>query len=237
MTLLPTATSEDEKRRGAPVAVLPIGSFEQHGACLPLVTDTIVACAIAERVAATYDLFLLPPVTVSCSHEHSAWAGTVSISHTTLTAIITDVMVSLRRSGTMRIALVNGHGGNYVLSNIVQEANVDGVAATLFPTRDDWAAARMAASLASGGHDDMHGGELEVSLLRHVRPELVRAGVEETDHEARDRSLLLVHGMAGYTASGVIGMPSAGSAEKGRMILDSLVGAFKEHLDVLTADL
>lgn len=237
MTLLPTATSEDEKRRAAPVAVLPIGSFEQHGAFLPLATDTVVACAIAERVAATYGLFLLPPVTISCSHEHSAWPGTVSISHTTLTAIVSDVLASLRRSGPTRLALVNGHGGNYVLSNIVQEANVDGAAMTLFPTRDDWAAARRAAGLISDGHDDMHGGELEVSLLRHVRPELVRAGVEETDHEAGDRKLLLVHGMAAYTSSGVIGMPSAASAEKGRMILDSLVGAFKEHLDVLTADM
>src|SRR5213076_1611453 len=147
MTLLPTATSEDEKRRAAPVAVLPVGSFEQHGPSLPLTTDTIVACAIAERIAAAYDLFLLPPITISCSQEHNGWPGTVSISHTTLTAVITDVMASLRRTGPARLALVNGHGGNYVLSNIVQEANVDGPTMTLFPTRDDWAVARGAAGL------------------------------------------------------------------------------------------
>jgi creatinine amidohydrolase len=41
--------------------------------------------------------------------------------------------------------------------------------------------------------------------------------------------------MAAYTQSGVIGMPSEGSAKKGRMILDSLVGGFKEHLDALSA--
>lgn len=236
MTLLPTTTSDDERRRAAPVAVLPVGSFEQHGAFLPLATDTIVACAVAERLAAAYDLFLLPPVTISCSHEHSAWAGTVTISHTTLTAIVTDVMASLRRSGPARLALVNGHGGNYVLSNIVQEANVDGPVMTLFPTRDDWSAARRAAGLVSDGHDDMHAGELEVSLLRHVSPETVRRGVEETDYQAGDRKLLLVHGMAGYTSSGVVGTPSAGSADKGRMILESLVGSFKEHLDALTAN-
>jgi creatinine amidohydrolase len=117
MTLLPTATSEDEARRAARIAVLPVGSFQQHGGHLPLVTDTVVACAIAARLVAAYDLFLLPPVTMSCSHEHSSWPGTVSISHTTLTAVVTDVYASLRRSGVERLVLVNGHGGNYVLSN------------------------------------------------------------------------------------------------------------------------
>ncbi|XVU26103.1 creatininase family protein [Actinoplanes sp. CA-054009] len=235
MNLLPAATSDDEGRRAARVAVLPVGSFEQHGDYLPLATDTMVACAIAERVAAAYDLFLLPPVTISCSHEHSAWPGTVSISHTTLTAVITDVFASLRRSGVERLALVNGHGGNYVLSNVVQEANVGGPVMTLFPARDDWSAAREAAGLTSDGHADMHAGELEVSILRHVAPELVREGVETSDHLADDRKLLLVRGMAGYTQSGVIGVPSAGSADKGRMVLESLVGTFKEHLDALIA--
>jgi creatinine amidohydrolase len=234
MTLLPTATSDDERRRGAKVAVLPIGSFEQHGTYLPLVTDTVVACSIAERIAATYDLFLLPPVTISCSHEHSAWPGTVSISHATLTAIIGDVFGSLRQSGIDRLALVNGHGGNYVLSNVVQEANVVGPTMTLFPTREDWNSARQAAGLASSGHDDMHAGELEASVLLHVAPELLKPGVEESDHHASGRKLLLVHGMAAYTKTGVIGTPSSGNANKGRMVLDSLAATFKEHLDALT---
>ncbi len=235
MTLLPTATSEDERLRAARIAVLPIGSFEQHGAHLPLITDTVVACTIAERVTAAYDLFLLPPVTISCSHEHSAWPGTVSIGHTTLTAIVNDVRASLRRSGIERLALVNGHGGNYVLSNVVQEANVSGPVMTLFPTREDWAVARTAAGMATDGHDDMHAGEIEVSVLRRIAPDLVRPGVEDSDHHAGDRKLLLVHGMAAYTRSGVIGAASEGTADKGRLVLDCLVGLFKQHLDALTA--
>ena len=39
--LLPTTTTADEKTRGAKCAVLPVGSFEQHGDYLPLVTDTV----------------------------------------------------------------------------------------------------------------------------------------------------------------------------------------------------
>ena len=75
--LLPSDTTEEARARAADVAVLPIGSFEQHGAHLPLVTDTVVACAIAHEIAAAHPVRLLPPVTVSCSHEHAAWPGTV----------------------------------------------------------------------------------------------------------------------------------------------------------------
>ncbi|WP_433299181.1 creatininase family protein [Actinoplanes sp. CA-030573] len=169
------------------------------------------------------------------SATRSAWPGTVSISHTTLTAIISDVLGSLRQSGIGQLALVNGHGGNYVLGNIVQEANVERPTMTLFPAREDWNSAREAAGLASTGHDDMHAGELEVSVLRHVAPELLKPGVEDSDHHASERKLLLVHGMAAYTETGVIGAPSNASADKGRMILDSLTATFKEHLDALTA--
>jgi len=133
-----TATSRDERERGARVAVLPVGSFEQHGDFLPLITDTLVASVIAGRLSTEYGLFLLPPVTLSCSHEHTGFAGTVSISAKTLIAVVTDVAESLHRSGIDRLAIVNGHGGNYVLSNIVQQANVGGPWMTLFPGRTEW---------------------------------------------------------------------------------------------------
>ncbi|GGJ88290.1 creatinine amidohydrolase [Pilimelia anulata] len=233
MDLISTATSADEAQRASDVAVLPIGSFEQHGEHLPLATDTIIASSIANAVAAAYGLFLLPPITISCSHEHSAWPGTLSISHRTLSAMINDIADSLRRSGVHRLALVNGHGGNYVLSNIVQEANIARPAMTLFPTRDDWHAARAAAGLASTSHDDMHGGELEVSILRHVIPKLAPHSVDEDDHLSGERSLLLVHGMAAYTKSGIIGQPSLATAAKGEALLASLVRGFSTHLDAL----
>ena len=50
--LFPLATTADEQRRGAEVAVLPVGSFEQHGAHLPLATDTVIAATLAKAVAA-----------------------------------------------------------------------------------------------------------------------------------------------------------------------------------------
>lgn len=232
MNLWTTATSLDEDQRDSSVALLPVGSFEQHGAHLPLTTDTIVASAIAKEVADRYELLLLPPVTISCSHEHVGWAGTVSISAATLIAVVTDVAESLRQSGIDRLVLVNGHGGNYVLSNVVQEANVHSRRMALFPGRHDWDEARRHAGLETTGHDDMHAGEIETSVLLHTAPETVRYGFGEADH-VNERRFLLTLGMRGYTRSGVIGRPSAATATKGEAVLDSLAECFAATLAVI----
>ena len=110
--LVPLTTMAQVRHQRPGVAVLPVGSFEQHGPSLPLATDTIVAVAIANRLAASYNVLLLPAVTMSCSHEHAAWPGTVSLRHTTVTAIIDDVVHSLAAQGIRKLAIVSGHGGN-----------------------------------------------------------------------------------------------------------------------------
>jgi creatinine amidohydrolase len=230
--LLTGATSRDVADRAAEVAVLPVGSFEQHGDHLPLITDTVVASVVARRVSEAYDLFLLPPLTVSCSHEHARWRGTVSISATTLYAVVHDIRESLRRSGVRTLVLVNGHGGNHVLRNVVQEASVAGPEMGVFPSRSDWESARAAGGLATSGHDDMHAGELETSILLYAAPELVRRGA--TDVAVPERPHLLSLGMSAYTSSGVIGRPSLGTADKGRAVVASLVGSFGELLAAVT---
>lgn len=233
MNFLPTSTSTEEAARGARIAVLPVGSFEQHGRHLPNATDTIVACAIAEGITERYNLMLLPPVSIACSHEHSGFAGTVSISAVTLHQVVRDIQASLERQGVHKLVLVNGHGGNYVLGNVVQEANVGDRRMALFPHRDDWAHARKAGGLVTDSHEDMHGGELETSILLHVAPDLVRAGYEDEDFVAPDRAHLHIVGVAGYSESGLIGRPSLAEAEKGRLALEDLVASAAGHLDRL----
>ena len=83
-----------------------VGSFEQHGRHLPLATDALIATAIAERIAEDYELFRLPVMPLGCSHEHAGFAGTVSISATTLYAVVNDVAASLARSGVRRLVVV-----------------------------------------------------------------------------------------------------------------------------------
>jgi creatinine amidohydrolase len=60
-----------------------------------------------------------------------------------------------------------------VLGNVVQQANIAGPRMTLFPSRSDWDVARTAAGLSTTASQDMHAGELEISLLLHGYPELV----------------------------------------------------------------
>ncbi|MFF4399095.1 creatininase family protein [Streptomyces sp. NPDC001480] len=236
---LPADTTEDVRARAAgvsaQVAVLPVGSFEQHGPYLPLATDTLVACAIAREIAAAHPVHLLPPVTVACSHEHAAWPGTVSISSVTLHAVVRDIAASLRRSGVDALVVVNGHGGNYVLGNVVQEASARGERMALFPAAEDWEEARERAGVLTSLLTDMHAGEIETSILLHAHPEYVRPGYESADFTADDRRHLLTVGMSAYTESGVIGRPSLGSAEKGKELLASLVESFGAYLELLTS--
>jgi creatinine amidohydrolase len=231
--LLPTATTSDEKRRDAKCAVLPVGSFEQHGDYLPLITDTVIASVISRELASAYPLLQLPPVTISCSHEHSAWRGTVSISSSTLHFMIDDIYRSITDAGLTSLVIVNCHGGNYVLANIVQEGNAHGKSMALFPSGADWTDARQSARLATSNHEDMHAGELETSILLHAQPELVRDGYQAADWIADDRRHLLTTGMGEYTTSGVIGRPSLATAEKGKALLASLVESFASVLEVL----
>lgn len=228
---LPMSRSADTADRS--VAVLPVGSFEQHGPFLPLATDTVIAMTIAEAVAAAYPVLLLPPLTISCSHEHAAWPGTVSISAPTLHAVVRDVAESLRHKGVSRLALVNGHGGNYVLGNVVQEASARNERMALFPTETDWLSARAAGGVASGPDIDMHAGEFETSILLHAHPDLVPADYASYDERADERNRMLTHGLAPYTKSGVVGVPSQATAAKGKGALDHLVTAFADVLAAL----
>ncbi|SDG25093.1 creatinine amidohydrolase [Lentzea fradiae] len=222
--MFPSDTTVDVRDRR--VAVLPVGSTEQHGPHLPLATDSVIAWTIASEIAARYPVRLLPPIQFSCSQEHADWAGTVSITASTLISVVTDIAASLRRTGVTGLVLVNGHGGNYVLQNVVQEG--EGLA--LFPGRDDWAFAREKAGIETPAFSDMHAGELETSVLLHAHPDLLRPGYESSDHLAEDRRHMLTLGLAPYTSSGVVGRPSLASARKGELLLAGLTESFGNYL-------
>jgi Creatinine amidohydrolase len=119
--------------------------------------------------------------------------------------------------------VVNGHGGNYVLANVVQRANTDGAMCVgLYPSREDWTAARRAAGISSSNYDDMHAGELETSIVLASHSAYVRDGWHTTDHAASDRRYLPTLGIDAYTTSGVIGYPSEANADKGHAVLSHL---------------
>jgi creatinine amidohydrolase len=96
------------------VAVLPVGTVEQHGPHLPLVTDVLTASEMS-RLAVERDpsrAVLLPPVYYSFNEHHMDFPGTVAVAGETIINYVTDIGVSLARHGFRKILLVNGHGSN-----------------------------------------------------------------------------------------------------------------------------
>ncbi len=159
----------------------------------------------------------------------------MSISPTTLAAVVTDIGISLGQQRIRGLIVVNAHGGNYVLANVVQQANADGpIRVGLYPSREDWMEAREATGITSSSHEDMHAGELETSILLAAQPAYVRDGWQTVDHVVTDRRHLTTLGMQAYTTTGVIGYPSRATADKGHAVLAYLGQAARTLIGVLT---
>jgi creatinine amidohydrolase len=98
------------------LAVLPIGSLEQHGPHLPVITDTASASAAAIRaarlVAGDMPVLVLPGLWTGMSEHHLPFGGTISLNYTELSGVLRGVVRSLRAIGFARLLIVNGHGGN-----------------------------------------------------------------------------------------------------------------------------
>lgn len=131
----------------------------------------------------------------------------------------------------------NAQGGNYVLANLAQEANVGRRSVLLYPTPVDWADARAAADCIGSTADDMHAGEAETSILMHIVPQLVRPSWSDADWEAHyPRRLLTLIGVDGYSPNGVIGRRSAATPDKGRRLLEALTAGFDYPLKRLRSE-
>lgn len=92
--------------------LVPIGATEQHGRHLGLGTDYLIAQEVARRIGEQTNVVVAPAVNYGMSHVHFEFAGTVSLSPETLTAVLKDIFQSLYRHGFRRILVINGHGGN-----------------------------------------------------------------------------------------------------------------------------
>jgi creatinine amidohydrolase len=234
---LTDATWTDAAEAETDLALLPVGSTEQHGPHGPLGTDVITAEAVAEAGADAYDgeVVVAPPVSVGVAEEHRQFPGTLWVSEDTFRDYVRETVDSLSYHGWDRVVLVNGHGGNV--------AALREVAGTI-TRRDEAYAVPFTWFDAVGDHaSDMgHGGPLETALLRHVRPESVREDRIETSREGASdgwgdwvSGSNLAFDSAEFTENGVVGDPADGDAARGEELRDLAATALAELLAAVDA--
>jgi creatinine amidohydrolase len=160
------------------IAVLPVAAVEQHGPHLPLATDALVNDAIVratlERLGLAPTVLVLPAMTIGSSIEHRDYAGTLDISAETLLAAWSDVGRSVARAGVRKLVVLNAHGGQRQLLDLLAlrlraELAMLVVRASYFAFGAPPGLFEQE-ELAHG----LHGGEIETSLMLHIDPTLVR---------------------------------------------------------------
>lgn len=203
---------------GAGVVLVPVGSTEQHGPHLPLGTDTLVATAVADALAARLGpdvpggAWVAPPVAYGSSGEHQSFPGTVSIGTEALRVVLVELVRSVR-TWCDRVVLVNGHGGNLeAVRGVVEQLTYEG-------HRVDWVPCAVAGA-------DAHAGRTETSLVLHLQPDAVRTALAEAGCTTPVRDLLpalRAGGVAAVSANGVLGDPTGASAAEGERLLAAMV--------------
>jgi len=93
------------------VAVIPIGSIEQHGPHLPVSTDSDIVTEVAKRLSEKKGYLLLPTLTYGVSFEHAPFFN-LSIKESTLRTVLTDLCSSLLANNIKTVFIINGHHGN-----------------------------------------------------------------------------------------------------------------------------
>jgi creatinine amidohydrolase len=212
------------------VVILPIGSVEQHGRHMPIGTDTMLAQAVSLAAAeADPEIAVMPPPWYGFSAHHMRFPGSITLRAETLMAVAEDIVGSLVTHGFRRILIVNGHGGNNGVIDVLGstlghkhygQARI--AALTYFALAKD-AIARLRKSEIGGMG---HACEFETAMVQHIRPELVkidRALTTYPDPGSRYLTTDLLggspirtyHDFGDLSDTGTLGDPSLASPEAG----------------------
>ncbi|MBW2412047.1 MAG: creatininase family protein [Deltaproteobacteria bacterium] len=225
------------------IALLPVGSIEQHGPHLPLDTDAFDANHLALRIAEACSQpkpLVLPGISYGVAYHHEDFKGTVSISNDTLSRLVYDIGISISRSGIKKLVIINGHGGNSpALNYAAQMINRD---AHIFVCVDTGETSDVDVYSLVETPNDVHAGEIETSAALAVRPHLVNMDLarrEVPEFSSRYLDFTSKRGVSWYaytrriSQSGVMGDPTKASIEKGNKIWEMMI----THLVALIEDL
>lgn len=222
------------------VAVLPVAATEQHGPHLPLAVDTVLAdgmiAAALAHLPAQASVLVLPTQAVGLSPEHTAFAGTLSLSPATLIALWTEIGAGVARAGVKKLVLFNAHGGHVAPMDIV--ARELRARHGLIVYSCSWYQLPLGEAVSGQFPPDehrfgVHAGDMETSLMLALQPERVdmaRAQRFASASQARaphyallgdGKSAKLGWMMQDYNPQGAAGDAAAATADKGRALLDA----------------
>lgn len=233
------ATSHEIKKEiqnGRTTAFLPLGAIEQHGAHLVTGYDTWIAKKIAGDLAIEFRAWVLPSFEYGTSDHHKGFAGTFTLSESTVMALMKDLMESARENGIQKLVLVNGHGGNYSwmkkLGADYRGVKLvhDGATPILFSV------IRELESKYAAGDLGLHAGLFETSMAMHTHRDAVRSdrmapGLVPADRKKgwsddEIRSFIAA-GLKNSTPTGTIGDPKDSSAVLGERFFARVMEKFR----------
>jgi creatinine amidohydrolase len=228
------------------LVILPTGSTEQHGRHLPLDVDLFLCESVCLEVGrrAADRVLILPPIPYGLNMHHIDFPGTIHIEPETFIAFCLNVTKSLAYHGFEKILLVNGHGSNSPLIDLVARKTVLATKSLCFATNyfqflfQAFEKIRESKVIA-------HADEFETSLYLHLAPERVRMelAVEDNDRMGRFVSsdstgnypVRFNDFWGRWTETGVHGDATRGTAEKGRILFEAAVSGLVELIDELRA--
>lgn len=248
LTIWAESTREELTARlpGA-VVVLPTGATEQHGPHLVTGHDTFAVTEIARRAAgaARVPVVLAPALPFGSSAHHLPFGGTLSLGTDTYRRVVTDLVASMVAGGARRVFLLNGHGGNRELNQLVAR-DVARVQPADRPVVVAAASYWEVAAAALGADPELgdvrrpgHAGQFEVATMLAMAPGRVR---EPRPHRDTDPSLapaipgtrVEVTGMWA-TYDGFTDFPHRATAGQGERALDAIVATVAGAFDALAA--
>lgn len=170
------------------VVMIPVGALEQHGNQCPLGTDEIISEATARRIKEAldkeipdYPMLIFPALPVGLSTEHVNFCGSITLKPDTFYHMLYDICKGLVHHGFKKIAMLNCHGGNSPIIQVLsRELRSElGIAVFIINCGAFFGNPAVKATVSEGNVWDFHGGEMETAMVMAERPELVKLETSE----------------------------------------------------------